>query len=103
MLFRSAGFSVKDNPNFATIEEGVSAAIKAEADIVVLCSSDEEYPVIAPKAHELLGKEAVLVVAGFPKDSVEELKSKGIQHFIHVRSNVLETLTGFQKELGILK
>jgi methylmalonyl-CoA mutase len=102
-FFAVAGFSVKDNPNFANVEEGVKAALAANADIVVLCSADEEYAATAPKALELLGKKAVLVVAGFPKDMVEELKSKGVQHFIHVRSNVLETLTGFQKELGILK
>lgn len=102
-FFAVAGFSVKDNPNFASIEDGVKAAIAAQADIVVLCSSDDEYANIAPQAIELLGNKAILVVAGFPKDIVEELKAKGIQYFIHVRSNVLETLTNFQKELAILK
>jgi methylmalonyl-CoA mutase len=41
-----------------------------------------------------------VVVAGAPKCS-EELKEKGVNNFIHVRSNLLETLQGFQKELGI--
>lgn len=102
-FFAVAGFAVKDNPNFDTIADGVKAAKEVNADIVVLCSSDDEYATIAPQALELLDKKTILVVAGFPKDSVEELKSKGINNFIHVRSNVLETLTGFQKELGILK
>ena len=38
-----AGYEVIDNLGFATVEEGVEAAMKANADIVVLCSSDDEY------------------------------------------------------------
>lgn len=102
-FFAVAGFSVQDNPNFKTVEEGVKAAIAAKSDIVVLCSADEEYAQIAPQAFDLLGKNTILVVAGYPKEIVDELKTKGIKHFIHVRSNVLETLEGFQKELGIVK
>jgi methylmalonyl-CoA mutase len=40
------------------------------------------------------------VVAGAPAN-MEELKQKGIHEFIHIRSNVLETLKGFHKKLGI--
>jgi methylmalonyl-CoA mutase len=40
-------------------------------------------------------------VAGYPKDIIEELKLKGIEHFIHIKSNVLETLKEFQKVLKI--
>ncbi|MDD2563849.1 MAG: methylmalonyl-CoA mutase family protein [Salinivirgaceae bacterium] len=100
-FFAVAGFAVKDNSNFNTVEEGIAAAKKAGADIIVLCSSDEEYAEMAPKANELADKDAVMVVAGFPKDIVDELKSKGIKHFIHVRSNILETLETIQKEIGI--
>ena len=38
-----AGYKVIDNLGFPTVEEGVEAAMKAGADIVVLCSSDDEY------------------------------------------------------------
>jgi len=100
-FFAIAGFKVQDNPNFETVEDGVNAAIQANADIVVLCSADEEYAQTAPKALEVLGNKGILVVAGFPKDIVDELKSKGIENFIHLRSNVLESLEGFQKKLGI--
>lgn len=100
-FFACAGYEVIDNNGFSSVEEGVDAAKKAEADIVVLCSSDEEYADIAPKAHDLLKNKAILVVAGYPKDAMDELKAKGINNFIHLKSNVLETLKGFQRELGI--
>jgi methylmalonyl-CoA mutase len=101
-FFAIAGFKVQDNPNFETVEAGVQSAIKANADIVVLCSADEEYAKIAPEAFELLGNKGILVVAGFPKDIVDELKTKGIENFIHIRSNVLESLEEFQKKLNII-
>lgn len=38
-----AGYEVIDNLGFETVEAGVEAAMAAKADIVVLCSSDDEY------------------------------------------------------------
>jgi len=33
---------------------------------------------------------------------MDELKAQGITNFINVRSNVLQTLQGFNQQLGIL-
>lgn len=100
-FFACAGYEVIDNNGFTNINEGIKAAIESKAEIVVICASDEDYPLIAPEINEKIGDKAIVVVAGYPKDAVEELKSKGISHFIHVKSNVLETLKDFQKQLGI--
>ncbi len=99
-FFACAGIKVVDNNRFSTIEDGVKAAIEAKADIVVACSSDDEYAEAVPQIAEKLGNKAILVVAGDPA-SKAELESKGITHFINTRSNVLETLQQYQKELGI--
>ena len=53
-FFAVAGFKVVDNNRFADIEEGVKAAIEAKADIVVACSSDEEYPEAVPPTSSML-------------------------------------------------
>jgi methylmalonyl-CoA mutase len=102
-FFAVAGFSIIDNLGFRTIDEGIDAAIKSGAGIVVICSSDEEYAVIAPEISDILSKHSIVVVAGYPKDLVETLTQKGINHFIHIRSNVLESLEKFQKMLGLMK
>ncbi|WP_430812347.1 MULTISPECIES: methylmalonyl-CoA mutase small subunit [unclassified Carboxylicivirga] len=94
-FFGCAGYEIQDNLGFKTIEEGVEAAKAAKADIVVLCSADDEYAEAAPKAFELLG-DTPLVIAGAPA-CADELKAKGIKHFVNVRSNVLETLQGFNE------
>ncbi len=99
-FFAVAGFEVIDNNRFATIQEGVEAAVKAGADIVVACSSDEEYAEAVPQIKNLLPKESILVVAGEPACK-EDLIAAGITNFISVKSNVLNTLQQYQTLLGI--
>ena len=99
-FFGCAGYKIVDNLGFNTIQEGVDAAIEAKADIVVLCSSDDEYATLAPEAKAALGDKAILVVAGAP-ECMEELKAQGIDQFINVRSNVLDTLKAFNAKLSI--
>ena len=95
-----AGYKVIDNLGFKTVEEGVDAALKANADIVVLCSSDDEYAEYAIPAFKYLDNRAMFVVAGAPA-CMEDLKAAGIENFIHVKCNVLETLKEYNNKLGI--
>ncbi len=100
-FFACAGFEIIDNMGFDSPEEGSHAAIDAGADIVVLCSSDDEYPGLAAKVLPLLKDRCIPIVAGYPREKLETLKENGIEHFIHLRSNVLEVLQHFQQLLGI--
>lgn len=93
-----AGYQVIDNLGFASIEEGIEAAMKAQADIVVLCSSDDEYAEYAIPAFKALNGRAMFIVAGAPA-CMEDLKAAGIENFIHVRCNVLETLREYNRKL----
>jgi methylmalonyl-CoA mutase len=95
-----AGYKVIDNLGFATVEEGVEAGLKAGADIIVICSSDDEYAEYAIPAFKALDGRAMFVVAGAPACS-EDLKAAGIENFIHVRVNQLETLKEYNAKLGI--
>lgn len=97
-FFGCAGYEILDNIGFGSVEEGINAAMEKEADIVVLCSSDDEYAQFAPEAFKMLAGRAEFVVAGAPA-CADDLKSLGIENFIHVRSNVLETLQEFNKRL----
>ncbi|HBI57742.1 MAG TPA: methylmalonyl-CoA mutase small subunit, partial [Porphyromonadaceae bacterium] len=53
-FFGCAGYEIIDNLGFNTVEEGVDAALAKGADIVVLCSSDDEYADLAPEAYRYL-------------------------------------------------
>ena len=101
-FFGVAGYEILDNPGFKSAQEGVDAALAAKADIVVLCSSDDEYAEITEAACQgLKGKVKSIVLAGYPKEMVETYQGYGIDEFIHVKTNVLESLTKFQKLFGI--
>lgn len=93
-----AGYEVIDNLGFPSVEEGVKAAINAQADIIVLCSCDDEYAEYAIPAFQEVNGRALFIVAGAPA-CMDELKAAGIENFIHVRCNVLETLREYNKKL----
>jgi len=97
-FFGCAGYEIIDNLGFNTVEEGVDAAIEKGADVVVLCSSDDEYATLAPEAYKYLNGRAEFVIAGNPA-CAEELKAAGIKDFVHVRCNVLDTLREFNTRL----
>ena len=99
-FFACAGIKVIDNTYFKSIEEGAKAALESKVQIVVVCASDDDYAEAAPKVKELLGGKAILVVAGAPA-CAPELEAQGITNFINVKSNVLETLKFYLKEMGI--
>ena len=93
-----AGYEVIDNLGFETVEAGVEAAMAAKADIVVICSSDDEYAEYAVPAFKALNGRAMFIVAGAPA-CMDDLKAAGIENFIHVRVNVLDTLKEFNAKL----
>ena len=95
-FFGCAGYKLIDNNGFNTVEEGVEAAVAANADVVVLCSSDAEYPELIPGAIKALNGRAEFVLAG---PETDEFKALGVTNFMYVRTNVLSTLKAFNAKL----
>ena len=87
-----------DYLGFKTVEEGVDAALATNADIVVICSSDDEYAEYAVPAFQYLNGRAMFIVAGAPA-CMDDLKAAGIENFIHVKCNVLETMKVYNAKL----
>jgi methylmalonyl-CoA mutase len=104
-FFGCAGYEILEDETFSTVEEGVKASLEAKAEIIVICSSDEEYATIAPFVAEEIKKvdpAIKVIVAGYPKKILETLKLAGVDDFIHFRSNLIETLTKFHEMMGII-
>ncbi len=95
-FFACSGYELIDNNGFKTIKEGIDAAMEKKADVIVLCSSDDEYAALIPEAIKELDGRAELVLAG---PETDEFKALGINHFINVRTNVLDTLKAFNAKL----
>jgi methylmalonyl-CoA mutase len=88
-FFGCANFDIAESEDYAG----------TDADLIILCSSDPEY---LPLAQEVCPKvKAPVLVAGNPKDQIPELKAAGVQGFVHVLSDMLETLTEWQNKLGM--
>lgn len=98
-FFACAGYDIVDHPPFNTVDEGVAFSKSEDFDVVVLCSSDDAYGEIAPAVQKALNGQSIVVVAGYPADSIKSLRNAGIEYFIHMKSNLLETLTTFNNSL----
>ena len=98
-FFACAGYEILDQPAFSSVEEGIEAAQDSGADVVVLCSSDDAYSDFAPTVARSLSGKALVVLAGNPTEAIDSLKAAGIDHFIHMRSNLLDTLKEFNSIL----
>lgn len=70
-----------------------------DADLIVLCSSDGEYLAFAQEV--CANVKVPVLVAGNPKEQIEALKAAGVQGFIHVLSDAIQTLTEWQNKLGL--
>ncbi len=103
-FFGCAGYTILDHPGFSSVQEGVEAVVDENPDIVVICSSDDEYPLLVPDICSLLKKSqsnSLIVVAGYPEDHIEAFRQAGVNEFVHIRSNLVETLSNFHQSLGI--
>lgn len=86
-FFGCAGFDIVDSED-----------LLPDADLIVLCSSDAEYLALA---REVCPQTAVpVLVAGNPKDQIEALKAAGVQGFVHVQSDALQTLAQWQERIA---
>ena len=101
-----AAFEILRNDGFATTEACAAAAAASGADVAVICSTDATYPELVPPLARAIKEKCPkmgVYLAGAPaaefKDAYVEA---GVDDFISIRSNCLETLTGFQRAKGML-
>ncbi len=69
------------------------------ADLTILCGSDAEYMELAPRV--LSEAQMPVVIAGYPKEHVAALEAAGVAGFVHLGSNLVETLEHWQNRLGV--
>ncbi len=103
-FFSCAGYIIVDSNGYSSVEEAVDAVLESEANIVVICSSDDAYAEIVPPITKVIkkhSKESIVVVAGNPVNIIQSLKETGVDHFIHVKTNMLASLQRFHEMIGI--
>jgi methylmalonyl-CoA mutase len=88
-FFGCAGFEIVESEQFTG----------TGADLIVLCSSDPEYVALAKEVCPAVT--VPVLVAGNPKEQIPELEATGVQGFVHILSDAVETLTYWQNRLGM--
>ena len=79
--------------------------MKEQAEITVICGSDDDYAtdgIAFAKQFKDAKKDGLLVLAGYPADQIEALKAAGVDEFVHLRADLIGTLSDFQKKLNII-
>lgn len=99
------GYEIIDHNGFEKLE-GVSAYLESHSPaVIVLCSSDEEYNTLVSEVAKILSSlktKPVFVLAGYPTEKVKEFEAAGVQEFIHLKRNLIESLGSLQKRVGLI-
>ncbi len=103
-FFGVAGYQIVEGAGYGNVEKGIADALASSANIVVLCSSDEEYAELAVAATEIKRQspKTQVVVAGNPTELIDQLNQAGVDFYIHLRTNLLDALTRFNEVLDIV-
>jgi methylmalonyl-CoA mutase len=88
-FFGCAGFDIEESEEYTG----------TDADLIVLCSSDPEYLDFAQEVCAAV--KVPVLVAGNPKDQIEQIQAAGVQGFVHIFSDAIQTLTEWQDKLGM--
>ncbi len=99
-FFEAGGFEVIGNDAFSDAGSAAQALAASGARIAVICSSDKLYadlvPQVAPQLKQAGARTVVL--AGFPGDNAAAWQAAGVDRFIFIKCDVLETLRELLQE-----
>ncbi|MCU0342399.1 MAG: acyl-CoA mutase large subunit family protein [Ignavibacterium sp.] len=104
-FFEVGGFEIVYPNGFVTTDEAVSAAIESKAQAVVICSTDDTYPELVPaivKGIKEKSKDVTVILAGYPKDQIEEHKKSGVDDFIYLGADAHSIIYNLLKRIGAI-
>ena len=102
-FFEIGGFDIIYPNGFESIDEAIKAAVDSKADAVVICSTDETYPEIVPsftKGIKNADSNISVVLAGYPKEQIEEHKKSGVDEFIYLGADAYGLLNNLLKKIN---
>jgi methylmalonyl-CoA mutase len=104
-FFEVGGFEIIYPNGFVTTDEAVKNAIDSKAQAVVICSTDDTYPELVPpivKGIKEKSKDIAVVIAGYPKDQIEEHTKSGVDDFIYLGVDAYLVLNTLLKKIGAI-
>ena len=101
-FFEVGGFEIVYPNGFASTDKAVKSAIESKAQVVVICSTDDTYPELVPqvvKGIKEKSKDVSVILAGYPKDQIEEHKKSGVDDFIYLGADAYLILSSLLKRI----
>ncbi|RPE00026.1 hypothetical protein EGM88_01830 [Aureibaculum marinum] len=96
-----SGFDVLPEKSYESAQEAAETSAKSESNVVVICSSDndyDEYAVDFIKTFRTINSDKVLLLAGNPKN-IDELSAAGLDGCLHIKSDVIDTISSIQDKV----
>ncbi|MFD0834274.1 methylmalonyl-CoA mutase family protein [Mariniflexile aquimaris] len=96
-----SGFNVQQEKSFASALEAAESSAKSNSNVVVICSSDQDYDenaVAFVKAFRALNTDKVLLLAGAPAN-MNELTEAGLDGCVNLRSDVIASISSIQQKV----
>lgn len=94
-FFETGGFKVIYEKGFDSVSEATEKFISSGSGIAVICSTDETYPELVPEIVKSVKNQksgTLFILAGYPKEQIEELRKNGIDDFIFLGADVYAVL-----------
>ena len=103
-FFQAGGFEVINNDGFTDPSAAAAAFVQSHCGIAVICSSDKKYEQVAQETAQRLKASGArtVILAGNPGTHEAKYRAAGIDRFIFVRCDVLNTLQELLHEEGVL-
>ncbi|GAB4377251.1 MAG: methylmalonyl-CoA mutase family protein [Calditrichia bacterium] len=105
-FFHIAGFQVIASKGFSQPSDAARAALQSGATVVVICSDDKSYPRVVPQLVPAIKQQhpqTLVLLAGYPREQIEEHQKAGLDDFIHLKINAYQMLNALMEKLGVLK
>ncbi len=104
-FFEAGGFKILSSDGFENADDAVKSFTDSGASMAVICSSDKLYEEIVPETARKLKQAGAksVVLAGNPGSNEAKWRDAGVDRFIYIKCNVLETLREMLREEGVIE
>tara|TARA_R110002033_G_scaffold43363_2_gene85012 strand:- start:2156 stop:4006 length:1851 start_codon:yes stop_codon:yes gene_type:complete len=97
-----SGFKVWQEKSYDDVKQAAESSALSDSDVVVICSSDPDYDKSAlafVETFRSLHTDKVLLLAGNPVGIIETLNKAGLDGYIHLKSDVIQTISDVQEKV----
>ena len=101
-FFGIGGYDLRSPAPFMSTEEVVKAVETEKADVLVICSSNEEYLTVTAELNSLLPEERpLIIIAGYKGLDIKSLRANDVDDFVYAGSDALAFLNALHETFHI--